>query len=73
MDDPSPQYHNDSIEDVEAVLDVTKWAFCDDLEQHFSGKEQTEHEVAVLQNQRQVVGLQQAVNTHKSETGREKG
>lgn len=49
----SPQYHNESIKDIEPILDVTEWSFRQELQQHLECKEATEEDVTVLQHQGQ--------------------
>lgn len=53
----SPENDNESIEDVEAVADVPKETIGQDLKAHLCGEEDTEHDVAVLQDLRQCIGL----------------
>ena len=47
-----PHYHNDSVEYVEAVLDVAERTLGDHLKHHLHCKHQTEDDVAVLKHVR---------------------
>ena len=53
-----PEYNDESIEDVEAVLDVAERTVPDDLEQHLKGEDGTEEDITVLQDQGQRLRLQ---------------
>ena len=43
-----PEYYNESVENVESVLDISERSVTDDLEQHLKGEDGTEEYVAVF-------------------------
>jgi hypothetical protein len=58
----SPEDDNDAVKDVESITYVSERPFCGDFEQHFHGEYPREHNVAVLNDDGQTLGLKKAVN-----------
>lgn len=46
----SPEYYNESIKYIEAILYVSKQSIGNDLKHHLNGKQTTEEYVAILQD-----------------------